>query len=85
MKTKRTEFIVNLTTQFGVGLDRRKCALGETPERTFMNAWKSLPKRIDKTWFSIEFDQNEKHFHLTRETFREFRFDFDLAVEITKL
>jgi len=85
MKNTRIDFIVNLTTQFGFGVDRRKCAIGITPEQTFKNAWKSLPKWIDKAWDSIEFDQDGKHFSITKLTLREFRFDFELAVETTEL
>lgn len=84
MKT-RTEFTVHLTTEFGLGIDKRKCHLGETPEETFMNAWKSLPKRQDKNWFSITWEQDGKGFEIDRQLFRDNRFDFNLTVEQTEL
>jgi len=82
---KRTEFEVMFRTEFGIAFDKRKCHIGETPEQTFMNAWNSLPKWIDKTKETIDFDQDGNHFHISFETLRETRFDFDLSVEISEL
>jgi len=81
----RTDFTVHLITEFGTGLDRRKCHLGETPEETFMNAWKSLPKRQNKDWLSITWEQDGKEFEVDRVIFFDNRFDFDLTVEQTEL
>lgn len=82
---KRTEFEVMFRTKFGIAHDKRKCHLGETPEETFMNAWRSLPKWIDKTKESIDFEQDGNSFHISFDTFRETRFDFGLSVEVTEL
>lgn len=78
---RRTQFNVHLTTEFGLGLDRRTCKTGETAEETFMNAWKSLPKRHDKNWVSIDFEFEGKSFDISSELFRENRFDFELTAE----
>ena len=82
---KRIEFMITFRTEFGIAIDKRKCHLGETPEETFMNAWKSLPKWIDRTKEFIEWEQDGNHFRLSFETFRETRFEFDLSIEITEL
>lgn len=85
MKTKRTNFTITFRTEFGIAIDNRKCHLGETPEETFKNAWNSLPKWIDKTKEFLEFEQDNKMFHIAFETLKELRFEFNLAVEITEL
>jgi hypothetical protein len=82
---KKIQFEVMFRTEFGIAHDKRKCNLGETPEETFMNAWKSLPKWIDRTKESIDFEQDGNNFHVAFETLRETRFDFGLSVEITEL
>lgn len=82
---KIIDFNIHLTTEFGLGLDKRKCHLGETPEETFMNAWKSLPKNQDKRWFSITWEQDGKEFEVGRQLFQDNRFDFDLTVEQTDI
>jgi hypothetical protein len=83
--SKKIEFEIWFRTKFGLAVDKRKCHLGETPERTFMNAWQSLPKRIDKFKDWIEWEQDEKEFHLSFDTFKETGFNFDLSVEIKSL
>lgn len=83
MKT-RTDFNVHVKTEFGLGLDRRKCHLGKTPEETFMNAWKSLPKRHDKNWLSINWEQDGKDFEVDRQLLRDNDFDFDSTVEVAE-
>lgn len=82
MKT-RAEFTVHIATEFGLGVDKRKCHLGDTPEDTFMNAWRSLPKRYDKNWVSITWEQGDKEFKIDRQLFRDNRFHFDITVEET--
>lgn len=82
---QRIDFTVHLNTPFGFGLDNRKCHIGETPEETFLNAWKSLPKRQDKNWISIVWQQNNKEFEVSRGLLRECRFDFNAVVETTDL
>lgn len=82
---KRIEFEVMFRTEFGIAIDKRKCHLGDTPEQTFKNAWNSLPKWIDKTKESIDFEQDGNHFHISFEILREMRFEFNLSVQITEL
>ena len=79
---KRILFTVHLTTEFGLGIDKRKCHLADNPEETFMNAWKSLPKRQDKNWFTITWEQDGKHFEVDRQLLFDSNFDFNSTVEI---
>lgn len=80
-RKQKIEFTINLHTEFGIGSDVRKAHKGETPEETFKNIWNSLPKRHDKNWFLISFEQDGKEFEIDRQLFRENRFDFNLTIE----
>ena len=61
MKSSKINFTVGFRTEFGNATDKRKCTKGTTAEETFKSALSSLPKRISKTWESIEFEfENEK-------------------------
>ena len=78
---RRIDFKVHTNNEFGIGLAERKAHLGNDPEETFMNIWKSLPKRLDKQWWMIEFEFEGELFSMPRDTFRETRFDFWSSIE----
>lgn len=80
MKT-RIDFKVHTNNEFGIGLCERKAHLGFDAEDTFMNIWKSLPKRLDRQWFMIEFEFEGELFSMPRCTFRETDFNFWQSVE----
>lgn len=79
----KTDFTVHLTTEFGIGLDKRKATTGIDAEDTFLNCWRSLPKRQNKSWFSIEFSFEGEHFEVSRDLLHETNFNFWESVEVS--
>ncbi len=85
MKIKRCKFTVWFRTEYGLAVDIRKCKLDEYPEETFKNAWCSLPKYIDKTKESIEWEQDGNKYFMSFDLFKEANFNFDESVEISNI
>lgn len=76
MKTAKTTFVVNFTTEFGCAIKNMDCTTGENAEETFKNALNKLPKDISKTWESIEFHFEGDEISVGKEWLHETNFDF---------
>lgn len=78
---KRIEFKAMLNNEFGVGITTRKAHVDPDPEDTFRNILKSMPKRLEKQWYQIWFDQGNTRFTIDKQALRESEFNFWATVE----
>src|SRR6478672_7497749 len=75
------EFQVDFTTEFGAATNKRKIKTSTTAEETFKNCLKKLPKKIEKTWESIEFPFGKQTFKVSRHWLHETNFNWELSHE----
>ena len=82
---KRIDFDIHTNNEFGIGFDQRKSHLGEDAEESFRNILNTLPKRLTKQWWMIEFEQDDKRHSVGKSSWKETRFDFWNSVEISEI
>ena len=78
-----TSYVIKEFNSFVDDKDR-KCETGLTPEETFKNCLKTLPKRILKTWSKVSFNQDGYNYSVQKHWLVETNYDFHNSVLITK-
>ena len=72
----KTEITISGTNEFGWFTTTKTIKTDLDPEQTFINMWKKLPRHMDKTWGTMEFEQDGISFCICRNTLKETGMDF---------
>lgn len=81
----KTQFNIMLTTEFGIGRDKRQVTTQQNAEETFRLMLNKLPKRIGKSWFSMEFEFNGQLIDVSKDHLIETNWDFSNSITVEEL
>jgi hypothetical protein len=82
----KTTFTVTYINKFNSIIDLDiKCNIGINAEQTFKNTLNTLPKKVEKTWENISFNQENKNFSIRRDWIHETNFNFEKSCLVTSL
>ena len=81
----KTQFAIMLTTEFGIGRDKRQVTTQENAEETFRLMLNNLPKRILKFWVSMEFEFAGQLIDVSKEHLIETDWDFSKSISVEEL